>query len=341
MAKSPRICIIGAGAIGGVTAALLRNSGHDVTLVTKHQNVADMANKKGIKLSGVRGNMQVKLPAVATVPELTGTFDACIIATKTYDMPQAAEAMLPFLKEDSLVFSFQNGICTDALAKVVGANRAVGCVVGFGSTMSAPGTYDMTSEGDFIIGRVQGDNAALLPMQQALNHVVPTHVSDNIYAELYSKLIINACITSLGAVSGLLLGDMLKRRDARNIFLRIMKEATLVAEKMGLKIPPYGGRLDYHQLMAGKGPMAYFTRHGTVFAVGLKYKRLKSSSLQSLMRGKPTEVDAFNGYIAEKGREVGVPCPVNQRLTDMVHEIEQGKRKITPENLKDAGLKGK
>ena len=70
MAKSPRICIIGAGAIGGVTAALLRNSGHDVTLVTKHQNVADMASKKGIKLSGVRGNMQVKLPAVATVPEI-------------------------------------------------------------------------------------------------------------------------------------------------------------------------------------------------------------------------------------------------------------------------------
>jgi 2-dehydropantoate 2-reductase len=69
--------------------------------------------------------------------------------------------------------------------------------------------------------------------------------------------------------------------------------------------------------------------------VGIKYKNLKSSSLQSLERGRPTEIDYFNGYISQKGKLLGVLCPVNDRLTFMVKEIEKGERKIGERNLYD------
>lgn len=99
------------------------------------------------------------------------------------------KAMLPLLREDSLVVSMQNGICTDALAAIVGKERTVGCVIGWGATMHGPGELEMTSGGDFIIGRlVKGEHPRMEALRQALSAVVETRVSQDIYAELYSKL---------------------------------------------------------------------------------------------------------------------------------------------------------
>ena len=76
-----------------------------------------------------------------------------------------------------------------------------------------------------------------------------------------------------------------------------------------------------------------FRRHAMLFAVGLKYRKLKSSSLTSLERGKPTEVEVLNGWISRKGREYGVPTPVNDRLVELIRQIEAGQRESAPENI--------
>ena len=189
-----------------------------------------------------------------------------------------------------------------------------------------------------IMTAIPGQTEQMQALREALSHVTATRISDRIYEELYSKMIVNACITSLGAICGLLLGQMMNRRDARRIFLGIIREAVQVADRLNLKLPPYGGKLDYARLMHGNSPLDDVRRHVTIWVVGVKYRHLKSSSLQSLERGQKTEVDGFNGYIAEKGRACGVDCPVNARLVEMIHEIEQGKRKICTDNLQDAGL---
>ncbi len=332
---SIRIVVVGAGAIGGVTAALMKQGGSDVTLVCKHQEIADIASGRGLHVTGVKGEHTVHLNAVADIAELDGTYDVALIATKAYDMPACARALLPYLKDDSLVLSLQNGICTDALAAVVGKERTVGCVIGWGATMLAPGELAVTSTGEFLIGRVGGDQAALEPIRRAMEAAAPTVITPDIYAELYSKLIVNSCITSLGAICGLYLGQMLRKSQARRIFLGIIREAMDVAHAQGLKVPPFGGKLDYEKLLAGDGPLDNLRRHAMILAVGLKYRRLKSSSLQSLERGRPTEIDYFNGFIAQKGEELGVDCPINRRLTVMIKEIEGDKRSIKVENLYD------
>ncbi|MEA4999132.1 MAG: 2-dehydropantoate 2-reductase [Candidatus Limiplasma sp.] len=337
MSNNPlRIVVVGAGGIGGITAALLKKAAQDVTLVCKHPDIAALTSQRGLHVTGIKGEFTIPVPAVAEAGQLEGTFDVALIATKAYDMAAAAEALLPFLRPDSLVLSLQNGICTDALAEVVGKARTVGCVVGYGATMHAPAELEMTSTGAFIIGRIEGDPSALHPVRDVLNHVVETTISHHIFADLYSKLIVNSCITSLGAICGLRLGEMLKRRKARSIFLAIIAEAMSVAHALTLDVPPYGGKLDYEKLMQGDRVLDHLRRHVTIFLVGLKYKNLKSSSLQSLERGRPTEIDYFNGYIAQKGESLGVDCPVNRRLTAMVKEIERGERTIKVENLDDA-----
>ena len=330
-----RIAVIGAGAIGGVTAAWMAKAGEDVTLVCKHEEIAEAASGKGLHVTGRRGEAWVRMKAVKEIEYTDGVFDLCLIATKAYDMPEAARKMLPRLKEDALVVSMQNGICTDDLAAEVGRGRTVGCVIGWGATMHGPAEVEMTSGGGFVIGMLDGRSSQRIQaLKAALETVAPTRISEDIYGELYSKLIVNACITSLGAVCGLRLGEMMARRDARRIFLAVIGEAVAVAEKLDLRVPPYGG-LDYFRLMRGSGPLDRLRRHLTIRLVGLRYARLKSSSLQSLEQGKPTEVDAFNGYIASRGREAEVPCPVCERLVVMVKEIERGKREITVNNLQD------
>lgn len=335
---SIRIVVIGAGAIGGVTAALMKQGGSDVTLVCKHQEIADIASGRGLHITGVRGEHMVNLDAVADIAELDGTYDVALIATKAYDMPACARALLPYLKDNSLVLSLQNGICTDALASVVGKERTVGCVIGWGATMLGPGELAVTSKGEFLIGRISGDQEALEPIRRAMNAAAPTVITPDIYAELYSKLIVNSCITSLGAICGLHLGEMLKRRRARDIFLAIIGEAMDVAHAMKLQVPPFGGKLDYEKLMHGDTPLDSLRRHVMIRLVGMKYSKLKSSSLQSLERGRPTEIDYFNGYIARKGQELHVDCPVNQRLVTMIKEIEHHAREINVKNLEDPGL---
>jgi 2-dehydropantoate 2-reductase len=231
----------------------------------------------------------------------------------------------------------QNGICVEALAEVVGAERAVGCVVGWGSTMLPDGTLNMTSEGDFVIGGYLPDKD-VTPLKAVLDRMIETRISDNIVADLYSKTIINSCITSMGVLSGLYLGQILKVRQARNIFTAIIREALAVAAAMRIDVKPYGGKLDYHSLVDKTGAAADFKRHLMIRLIGFKYRRLKSSSLQALERGKPTEIDYFNGFIARKGAALGIPTPVNSRITRMVKEIEAGSRKIDPVNFYDPEL---
>lgn len=158
-----RIVVVGAGAIGGITAALMKEGGNDVTLVCKHQEIADIASGRGLHVVGVRGEHTVHMHAVADIAELNGEYDVAMIATKAYDMPASARALKPFLKENALVLSLQNGICTDALAAVVGEEHTVGCVIGWGATMLGPGELEMTSTGEFIIGRISGSQQALEP----------------------------------------------------------------------------------------------------------------------------------------------------------------------------------
>jgi 2-dehydropantoate 2-reductase len=179
-----KICIIGAGAIGGVTAARMAKAGLSVTLVTKHPEIAEISNTQGLSISGVCGNERVRVPAVAGIDELEGTYQYCLIATKAYDMPDCARKMLPHLADDALVVSMQNGICLDRMAAVVGEDRTVGCVIGWGATMRGPGDLEMTSGGDFIIGMTKGGKERLEPLREALSAVTETVIAEDIIAEL-------------------------------------------------------------------------------------------------------------------------------------------------------------
>ncbi len=333
--KDAKIAVVGAGAIGGVTAAFIKNAGWNPILVCKHQETADLSMSPGMRISGIKGDLTIALQAVKNIADLSDHQDLVFLATKANDCLEAAQALLSFLKPESMVVSLQNGICEDALAEVLGRRRVIGCVVGWGATNRGAADIEVTSKGEFVIGNIdhQPDDR-LEPIKDMLDAVYPTRITDNIMGELYSKLIINTCINSLGVIGGVKLGQLLASKNARQIFFELMREAMAVAEAMKLNVAPAGGgKLDYCKLLEGKGRPADLKRYLTIRIIGFKYRRIKSSSLQSLERGRRTEIDYLNGYICEKGKALGVPTPFNNAVRAMVLDIENGQKPMSLKNL--------
>jgi 2-dehydropantoate 2-reductase len=333
--KRDKILVVGAGAIGGISAAMMKLKGYDVTLLVKNREIADKISRWGLKISGIKGNFLVKINTVDGPEALSFSPDLVFHATKAYDLEKSLSTLLPILHSKSRVISMQNGICEPLFEKVFGAERTIGCVVGWGATMHEPDHLEMSSLGDFVIGTMDGRQDPMLPrIQEMLGAVLPVKISEDMVGYLYSKLIVNSAITSLGVVSGLPLGKMLSRCHFRRVFIAVMQEAMQVAEAMQIKVEAYGGKLDYYSFTGGNSLFDHFRRHAVIRIIGFKYRRLYSSGLQSIARGRPTEIDFLNGYIAEMGRKYQIATPINHRIIEIVKKIESGELRSDPGNIR-------
>jgi len=332
--KALNIGVVGAGAIGGICAGWIKHAGYHVQVVVRTPEHARQIMEDGIQITGIKGDLTIKMDAVSRVEDMDADRDMVLLCVKATEMMEAAEKLRKRLKPGAMVVSLQNGFCEEALAGVLGRETVIGCVTGWGATLHSPCRLEMTSPGDFIVGSIDNKPDTRLEQVRALlDCVLPTKISNNIAGDLYSKLIINSCITSVGAVCGLYLGQMLSRQKARLIFLRIMEEAMAVAKAMGIEVEVFAGKLDYYRFLENKGVFADLKRHLFLRALGFKYRKLKSSSLQSLERGKQTEIDYLTGFITSNASRFNISAPVNTQVLEMVKKIEQGKAGIASENL--------
>lgn len=282
------------------------------------------------------------LNGVWMVSDLPVGLDIVLHATKANDCVTVSRELRPCLYSASIVVSLQNGISEDALAGILGRERVAGCVVGWGAANRAPGRIEITPAGELILGNIDHKpDGRLTVVRDMLAAVQPTRLTTNIMGELYAKLIINACINSLGAVTGATLGKLLAVRKIRNVFIAPMREAMAVADAMGIAVAPgAGGKLDYDAFLDGDGWPMRFKRHLFIRLIGFKYRRIRSSSLQSLERGRPTEIDYLDGYICDRAAEHGIAVPVNRAVVAMTKAIEAGRRSPSMANMVDPVFAG-
>ena len=333
--EKKEIGVIGLGAIGGIMAAFMKKAGYSIEVAAKYEDYAELVETEGVSVIGIKGKHKVKIPAVPRAKDFTGKKDIIFLAVKATDMMDIAPDMKEKLKESGRVVTLQNGITQPKLGEIIDPKKIIACVIGFGGTIHGKGKVEVTSKGEFVIGTINNrEDPQLKAIKTLLDTTYPTYISENMIGYLYAKLIINSCITSLGAICGLYLGEMLKKKKVREIFIKIMEEAIDVADAMGIKVEPYADRLDYYSFLKD-GFFARIKRHLTIRVIGFKYRKIKSSSLQSLERGKPTEVDYLNGYIIEQGEKHGVKTPVNDKVVEIIKEIEDEKRKISPKNFEE------
>lgn len=338
--QGQRLLLMGCGGIGGVIAGGLLETGHNLAIVTHNEEIGQAVNDHGLIVMSPGRKRVVPATAHEHLDEVEGPFDIVLLAMKATGVVQAAREAADYLAPEGYVVTLQNGVVEDHVGEVLGRERVVGALVGWGATMHAPGVYEMTSRGELVVGELHGSvTPRVAQLQATLETAVPTTTSTNIYGVLWSKLAINCVITSLGAATGQLLGQMLWQAPVRRLGMTIASEVVDVAEAQGIVLEPVGGTLDIYRLYlpperrAAGSDLGILARHALLLAVGLKFRRLKSSMLQSIERGRPSEIDYMNGYVAERGKEKRVPTPANATIAALVREVDAGTRSMSPENL--------
>jgi 2-dehydropantoate 2-reductase len=330
-----RFLVMGCGGVGGIALAHLAEAGHDVTGVTTNPRILEAVRAHGFQLRGdggglvVRGNVEPEPPA--------GPFDFVLLATQPPDVERAARAALPALGKDGLMVCFQNGLCEARVAAIAGPHRVLGAVVAWGAAMPEPGVYDRTAAGGFTLGRLDGTldgtvGGRIDELARALEVIGPVELTTNLQGKRWSKLAINCAISSLGTLAGDRLGSLLQHRFVRRLALEIMTEAVLVARREGVRLEKVAGTFDLAWMALtdeereASGSPSLVAKHAMLLAVGLRYRRMRSSMLAAIERGRTPAVDFLNGEVVDRARAHGLRAPFNTLARDMVWDIAKGKR---------------
>ena len=200
----------------------------------------------------------------------------------------------------------------------------LGGLSNLGATMHAPGVYEQRNAGHLLIGELTGGGSDRADRVRAwLGRGVDVRVTSNLRGAVWSKLLLNCSVTTLGAITGGTMRRYIGTETGRIAFRRAYDEAMAVALAAGVRpermlVEPIPPNEKYEAWLA---------------EVLANYGDLKPSMLQDFERGKTTEIDFINGYVAQLGGELDVPTPVNTAITHIVHAIERGERKPALELL--------
>jgi len=300
-----KIVIVGPGAMGSLLASFLVKSKEEIWLLDKSSDRASRINSGGISIEGVSGEWQVKLRSTIDAKEI-GEADLVIICVKSYDTREAALAAKPTIGAKTRILTLQNGIGNvEIISEVVGAEKVIGGVTNLGATLIEPGKVRHAGKGETIIGRIDGKIPAQMRSIRELfiKSGLETRISKDIKSMLWSKLIINAGINALTAITRLNNGRLVEFDGTRKILREAVTEATKVAKRKRIK-------LIYDDPLAKVEAVCEATADNI------------SSMLADVLRKKRTEIDYINGVIVRQGQELGVSVPVNSVLVDLVRTIE-------------------
>jgi 2-dehydropantoate 2-reductase len=337
------LLIVGAGAIGAVTAAKLYQKNVDVTLLNRKGSNYQAIKKNGVIIDNQKG---VKVPIYTDDKEINRTFDHVMIAVKNPQTKKALQQIKPLISDETLVYSMQNGLGnTDIMAQIIPRKQIVAGVVGWGSTYLGSGTFRVTSSsGDFILGfeQLPGQKSKkkITEMKKMLDNWKPTIITNNIEGFRWSKLIVNSIIAPLGGLLGITVGSMFQESAVRAVMTALKEEGLQLATKMGISLEKVDGMDIRNFFYRSKNEDSFLKRlKRTVMSriinyVGAKrHGKIHSSLLTDLKRGIKTEIEFLNGYLVERGKELGLDLPVNTFLTKAINEIEDGERTIGLHNL--------
>jgi 2-dehydropantoate 2-reductase len=321
---NPQIWIVGAGAIGSVLAGRLGSNRACCVVDAWHEHVQAI-REGGLRVDYPDETVNVALPAfpLDELDQIGESPDIVILAVKSYATRETLDRVLPFLHQSSIVVSFQNGINEEAIASAAGANRTIGAVVIYGGELLGPGhARGYALQNGVVVGELNGaiTNRVEL-LAETLRPSLPTRITDDIWSELWSKLVVNAKMNAICAFTGLDGGRMVADPRLRRIALEIAREAVAVALRLGLKLD---SNLIGGEPRAFLEPFASPAMHAieTAFVERWGGASVKPSMLQDVEKGRPTEIDALNGYVAAKARDLKLPAPVNSAITGFIKVAE-------------------
>ena len=330
-----RTAIFGAGSLGTILGAYITKNGGRVDLINHNREHIAALRERGAHITGRVDFIQ---PVVAYTDDMmSGRYDIFFLTTKQRNNDQVVRYLKCFLAEDGVIVSLQNGIPELGIEQIVGPEHVLGCTAAWGATMTGPGVSELTSSPDaltFQLGSLSPyPNPHIQDVKNILSLMGPVIVDPNFIGTRWSKLLINASFSGSSTVLGSTFGEAILNRKSRKVVQALIKECIDVCAKADIQFEPVQGKdivklLDYHNSL--KKAFSFYVLPLTM----RKHFQLKASMLQDIEQGKKTEVDAINGVVSSYGRKVGCPTPMNDRVVELIHKIEDGELKPCFDNLK-------
>ncbi|MBK6005503.1 2-dehydropantoate 2-reductase [Ramlibacter ginsenosidimutans] len=309
-----RVCIYGAGAIGGWIGVKLARADCEVSVVARGATLASL-QQHGLRLQEGSETLAASVKASAAPAEL-GVQDLVVVAVKAPAMAEVAKAIRPLLGPDTMVLTAMNGVpwwffqgfggnyqgtrlkAVDpdgAIAEAVPAKHIIGCVVHASCALKEPGFVQHHFGNKLIIGEPSGAKSqrvlqlASLLERAGFEAVVSEQVQKDAWYKLWGNMTVNPVSAMTGATTDLILNDDLVRAFISSVML----EAREIGARVGIPIEQKPE--DRHQI----------TR---------KLGAFKTSMLQDVEAGKPVEIDALVTVVREMGEMTGVPTPFTDAL---------------------------
>ena len=329
-----RAAIYGAGSLGTILGAYITRNGGSIDLINRNKAHVEALRKSGARVTGTVNFTQ---PVTAYTPdEMSGEYDIIFLMTKQQQNEEVVTFLKGFLAADGVIVTLQNGLPELGIAGIVGEGRVLGCTVAWGATMGEPGVCELTSAPDslsFSLGSLSTtSNAHLNDVKMLLEKMGTVEIDRNFIGSRWSKLLINAAFSGMSAVLGCTFGEAAGNKRSRRVVQAIIKECIDVCAAGNIRIEPVQGKdivklLDYSNTI--KKAFSFF-----IIPIAIrKHARLKASMLQDLEKGKKSEVDAINGAVCVYGRKVSVPTPMNDKVVEIIHLVEEGKLSPSFDNM--------
>ena len=346
-----RIAIVGAGALGGYVGGTLAHLGHDVTLIDMWPEHIETIRKRGLELDGMTPEERFTVTKAKTL-HLTevqslakNPMDIAMVAVKSYDTAWATALIKPYLSAQGYVVSLQNCMNEETIAGVVGWGRTVGVI----ASMISVDLYEagrirrtMAKGGDkhtvFRIGEPHGRiTERVEELVGWFRQIDSSKATSNLWGERWTKLVQNGMGNGVTAATGLTSGDCLRNQTIRKFQIELAGEAIRVGQALGFQIEKIRGLDPERFALAAEGDAAALREVEAVLIpkenANPRGNIQRPSMAQDMLKGRRTEIDAMNGFIAVKGAEVGVAAPSHAKLTEIVTRVERGELKASPANL--------
>ena len=305
----PKIAVVGAGAVGCYYGGMFARSGAPVTLIGRASHV-DAINRSGLRFDGLKFQETIAIAASTDTDAVRGA-DLILFCVKSTDTTAVARAIAPLIKPGALILALQNGV--DNPERIAAEVRCpvVPAVVWVACNMGGPGHLRHTGRGDLVIGAMRG--AALPPTAAQVENLasllvrtgVPCRVSPNVEGELWGKLLINCAYNPISALGRARYKRLTALDETRALLRAVVLEVLAVAQAAGVTMPEG----DWVEIALG---------------LSASMPEATSSTAQDLARGKRTEIDHLNGFLARRGAALGVDTPVNSALHALVKLVEDG-----------------
>ena len=332
-----QIVVLGTGGIGSCIGADLTKAGHHVLLIDQWPAHVEAMKEQGLHVTmrGEEWQVPVQAAHLCELATLKQQFDIVFLTVKSYDTSWMVEFIKPYLKSDGFIVSTQNSLNDEWVAPLIGYGRDIGCAFELSAEVFQPGVVKRNTDYTttrFVLGELHGRiTPRLQETAEILSAVGHIELSTNIWGAKWSKLILNCMTMSLCTISGLRSWELLQNPKYVAYAVQLGRETVNVGTALGYVLEPLGGLLQAKDFSCPSDEELQTMILNLSSDVG---KGARTAMLQDQTKGRRTEVDYLNGLVARKGREANVPTPLNDNVTALVKQIEQGHLQPNIANLK-------